>query len=286
MLSKMIDVNGVNVFYREAGAGNLPKLLLLHGFPASSHQYRNLLPVLAQRFHVIAPDYPGFGNSDMPSPSEFAYTFDTLADVVEAFLSKLQFTGFGMYAQDYGGPVGFRIVGRNPRWLEWLIIQNTNAFEIGFTPAWDELRSNYWKTRSRESEQAISAFLLPATVRTVYTHGHPRPELISPDNWNMDNHFLERPDAKQVQLDLFYDYRTNVAQYQAWQAFLKELQPPTIIFWGQNDIFFTPEGGEAFLDILPGAEMHRLDSGHFALEDSLGLIADRILRFYEQHVAA
>jgi pimeloyl-ACP methyl ester carboxylesterase len=285
VLSKIIQIDGVNVFYREAGVQGLPKLLLLHGFPASSHQYRNLLPALAKRFHIIAPDYPGFGNSDMPSPSAFAYTFDKLSEVTEALLRKLQFTKFGMYVQDYGGPVGFRIVGRNPEWLEWLIVQNTNAYEIGFTAAWDELRSNYWKNRSKESEQAIGAFLMPETVRTIYTQGHPKLELISPDNWNMDNHFLERPDAKQVQLDLFYDYRTNVELYPAWQRFLVERQPSTIIFWGQNDIFFKPEGGEAFLKALPSAEIHRLDSGHFVLEDSLEQVQREMVRFYDTRVA-
>jgi pimeloyl-ACP methyl ester carboxylesterase len=203
---------------------------------------------------------------------------------MEAFLEKIGFTRFGMYVQDYGGPVGFRIVDRHPEWLEWLIIQNTNAYEVGFTAAWDELRSNYWKTRSPESEKAIATFLTPETVKTVYTHGHPHPELISPDNWNMDNHFLERPDAKQVQLDFFYDYRTNVELYPKWQAFLKERQPKTIIFWGQNDIFFTPAGGEAYLDALPQAEMHRLDSGHFAVEDSLPEIATKMKAFYDARV--
>jgi pimeloyl-ACP methyl ester carboxylesterase len=285
MLSKMIEVDGLKIFYREGGRPDLPKLLLLHGFPASSHQYRNLIPVLADRFHIIAPDYPGFGNSDIPSPQKFPYTFDKAADVVEAFLEKVGFTRFGMYVQDYGGPVGFRIVGRHPEWLEWLIIQNTNAYEVGFTAAWDELRSNYWKTRSPESEKAISAFLTPETVKIIYTHGHPRLELISPDNWNMDNHFLERPDAKKVQLDFFYDYRTNVELYPKWQAFLKERQPKTIIFWGQNDIFFTPEGGEAYLDVLPQAEMHRLDSGHFAIEDSLDEIAAKMTSFFDNRVA-
>jgi pimeloyl-ACP methyl ester carboxylesterase len=285
MWSKTVDVDGLKIFYREGGEPGNPKLLLLHGFPASSHQYRNLIPALAGRFHVIAPDYPGFGNSDIPSPKTFSYTFGKTAEVIEAFLQKIGFTRFGMYVQDYGGPVGFRIVERHPEWLEWLIVQNTNAYEIGFTAVWDELRSNYWKTRSPESKAAISAFLTPETVKTVYTHGHPRPELISPDNWNMDNHFLERPDAKQVQLDLFYDYRTNVELYPKWQAFLKERQPKTIIFWGQNDIFFTPEGGEAYLGALPQAEMHRLDSGHFAVEDSLEKIAGPMTTFYDIRVA-
>jgi pimeloyl-ACP methyl ester carboxylesterase len=286
MLSKTIEVNGLNVFYREGGDPSRPKLLLLHGFPASSHQYRNLIPALASHFHVVAPDYPGFGNSDMPAPSSFAYTFDSLAAVTEAFLQKIGFTRFGMYVQDYGGPVGFRIVGKHPDWLEWLIIQNTNAYEIGFTAAWDALRNNYWKGRTPEAEKAIGAFLEPDTVMTVYTHGHPSPEKISPDNWNMDNHFLARPGAKQVQLELFYDYRTNVALYSKWQALLKDRQPKAIIFWGQNDIFFTPQGGEAYLDVLPKAEMHRLNSGHFAVEDSLDQIAEQMIAFYKKQVAA
>ena len=286
MQSKTIDVNGVNVFYREAGDASRPKLVLLHGFPASSHQYRNLIPALADRFHVVAPDYPGFGNSDMPSPAQFAYTFDHLAEVTEAFLRKIGFTRFGLYVQDYGGPVGFRIVDRHPEWLEWLIIQNTNAFEIGFTPAWDGLRNSYWKGRTPDAEKAIAAFLEPGTVRTVYTHGHRRPERISPDNWNMDNFFLQRPGARQVQLDLFYDYRTNVALYPKWQAFLRKQLPQTIIFWGQTDIFFTPAGGEAYREVLPDAEMHRLDSGHFAVEDSLDEIVEGMIGFYDRKVAA
>jgi pimeloyl-ACP methyl ester carboxylesterase len=285
MTFKTIDVDGLNIFYREDGEPGRPKLLLLHGFPASSHQYRNLIAALSGRFHIVAPDYPGFGNSDIPSPRTFAYTFDKIAEVMEKFLKKIAFTRFGMYVQDYGGPVGFRIVDQHPEWLEWLVIQNTNAYEIGFTAAWDELRSNYWKSRSPESEKAISAFLAPETVKSIYTHGHPRPESISPDNWNMDNHFLERPDAKQIQLDLFYDYRTNVALYSKWEQFLKARQPKTIIFWGQNDIFFTAEGGEAYLTALPQAEMHRLDSGHFAVEDSLDEIATKMTSFYDARLA-
>src|SRR5215831_224970 len=163
MISTTIDIDGVKVFYREAGTPGSPKLLLLHGFPASSHQYRNLMPALAERFHIVAPDYPGFGNSDMPSRESFEYTFGNTARIVESLLAKIHFTYFGLYVQDYGGPVGFRIVERHPDWLEWLIIQNTNAYEIGFTAAWDELRSNYWKGRTAESENAISAFLEPET---------------------------------------------------------------------------------------------------------------------------
>jgi pimeloyl-ACP methyl ester carboxylesterase len=285
VVSKTIEVNGLNIFYREAGDPKAPKMLLLHGFPSSSHQYRNLIPALAERFHVLAPDYPGFGNSDMPDPKTYSYTFDSTAEVVEALLEKLDFKKFGIYVQDYGGPVGFRILDRHPDWLEWLIIQNTNAYEIGFTEVWSELRNNYWKGRLKESENAIAAFLEPPTVHAVYTTGHPKPELISPDNWNMDNHFLERPNAKQVQLDFFYDYRTNVELYEKWQSFLKERQPKTIIFWGQGDIFFTPAGGESYLKDLPKAEMHRLESGHFAVEDCLDYIAEHAIAFYDKEVA-
>jgi pimeloyl-ACP methyl ester carboxylesterase len=282
MLSRTIDVDGLNIFYREAGKLNAPKLVLLHGFPASSHQYRNLMPALAERFHVIAPDYPGFGNSEMPHPDKFNYTFDKTSDIIESFLRKVSFTRFGLYVQDYGGPVGFRIVTRQPDWLEWLIVQNTNAYEIGFTAAWDGLRGAYWKSRDPEAERAIAAFLEPDTVKAVYTHGHPNPELISPDNWNMDLHFLARENAKRVQLDFFYDYRTNVELYPKWQAFLRERQPKTIIFWGQDDIFFTREGGESYLKDLPKAEMHRLKSGHFAVEDCLPEIVEKMISFHKK----
>ncbi|HVU07988.1 MAG TPA: alpha/beta hydrolase [Verrucomicrobiae bacterium] len=281
VLFKTIEINGLKIFYREAGDPKLPKLVLLHGFPASSHQYRNLIPVLAHCFHVIAPDYPGFGNSDMPDPAGYAYTFDKISEVIEAFLKKIGFTKFGLYVQDYGGPVGFRILSRQPNWLEWLIIQNTNAYEIGFTAVWDGLRNAYWKNKTPETEKPLEGFLTTDTVKLVYTHGHPNPELISPDNWNVDMYFMERPGARRVQLDLFYDYRTNVPLYPQWQEFLRKRQPKTIIFWGQDDIFFTREGGEAYLKDLPKAEIHRLKSGHFAVEDSLSYIAENIIRFYD-----
>ena len=283
VLHKATDIDGLSIFYREAGSPGAPKLVLLHGFPASSHQYRNLLASLAGKFHVISPDYPGFGNSDMPDPTTYAYTFDGTSRVVEAFLKKVGFTKFGVYVQDYGGPVGFRILGRNPDWLDWLVIQNTNAYEEGFSAVWDGLRHAYWKEKSAETEKPLEAFLEADTVKTVYTHGHPDPELISPDNWNMDLRFLARPNAKRVQLDFFYDYRTNVELYPKWQAFLRQRQPKTIIFWGQDDIFFTREGGEAYLRDLPKAEMHRLNSGHFAVEDHLPYITEKMIAFYDRN---
>ena len=277
-------VDGLNIAYREAGNTQNPKLVLLHGFPASSHQYRSLIPVLADTFHVVAPDYPGFGNSDIPDPAKFAYTFDRLAEITAKFLKQKEFDRYGLFVQDYGGPVGFRIVTRNPDALEWLIIQNTNAYEEGFTEAWAGLRNLLWKNRTPETEQGVAGLLEFDTIKAVYLHGHKNPDLISPDNWNMDFRFMERPNARRVQMDLFYDYRTNVALYPEWQKFLRDRQPKTLIFWGQDDIFFTREGGEAYLRDVPKAEMHRLDSGHFAVEDCLEQIATNIERFYEEKV--
>ena len=285
-LHKTATVDGLSVFYREAGEHTSPKLVLLGGFPASSHQFRNLIPAVAGRFHVLSPDYPGFGNSDMPDPKTFAYTFDRISEVVEHLLVQTGFTRAGYFMQDYGGPVGFRILSRHPKWMEWLILQNTNSYEEGFTSAWDQIRHSLWENPGPETEAPLLPFLDLDGIKLAYQHGHKAPELISPDNWQMDFHFMERPNARRVQLDLFYDYRTNVALYPNWQQFLRTRQPETLIFWGQRDIFFTPEGGEAYLRDLPQAELHRLESGHFAVEDCLDTIADNIWRFYDEKVAA
>ena len=282
-----LAVDGLNVAYREAGDLSSPKLVLFHGWPSSSHQYRNLIPQLARTFHVIAPDYPGFGNSDTPDPATFSYTFDKLADVVRRFLELKGFSRFGLFVQDYGGPVGFRIIQRQPELLEWLIIQNTNAYEIGFSEAWGGLRNALWLDRNAETEAGVTGLLELETVKAVYLTGSQVPELISPDNWNSDYFVtLKRQFGKQIQLDLFYDYRTNVTLYPTWQACLRKHQPKTIIFWGQGDIFFTPAGGEAYLTDLPGAEMHRLAAGHFAVEDCLEYIASGMQRFYEEKVSS
>ncbi len=279
-------VEGLDVFYREAGDPANPKLLLLGGFPSSSHQFRNLLPALADRFHLVAPDYPGFGNTDMPDPSTWDYTFDHLAAIVDGLLVEIGFTGpMGIYMQDYGGPIGNRIIAAHPDWLQWQVIQNANTYEEGFTAAWDGIRHALWVDRSAETEAPLEAFLQPDTVKAIYTTGHPDPSVISPDNWNMDSFFLTRANAHRVQLDLFYDYRTNAALYPTWQASLRDRQPPTLIIWGQGDIFFTPEGGEAYLRDLPDAELLRLDSGHFAVEDNLDVVAGAIVAFHERRTA-
>ncbi len=283
-LHKTVTIDGLSIFYRESGEPAYPKMVLLHGWPSSSHQYRNLIPALADHFHIVAPDYPGFGNSDLPSTKEFNYTFDRISEILEDFLKAIGFTHFELFMQDYGGPVGFRIISRHPDWLEWLIIQNSNAYEVGFTKAWDGFRNALWKNRTPETEDPLRTFLQHDAFKQVYLHGHKNLENISPDNWNMDFRFMERPNARQLQMDLFYDYRTNVTLYPQWQKFLRDHQPKTLIFWGQNDLFFTREGGEAYLKDLPNAEMYRLDSGHFAVEDCLNEIASNISRFYFERV--
>jgi pimeloyl-ACP methyl ester carboxylesterase len=279
-------VDGLSIAYREVGDPSSPKLVLLHGWPSSSHQYRNLMPALADRFHVIAPDYPGFGNSDTPDPASFPYTFDKFAEVIERFLVAKGFDKFGLYVQDYGGPVGFRIVTRKPEALEWLVVQNTNAYEIGFSEAWGGLRNALWLDRSEANEAGAAGLLALDTVKATYLSGSTIPALISPDNWNADYlHTLQRPHGRRLQLDLFYDYKNNVTLYPKWQEFFRQHQPKTIIFWGQDDIFFTRAGGEAFLTDLPKAEMHRLSAGHFAVEDCLDYISEQMHRFYERVVA-
>ena len=278
-----IAVDGLNVAYREAGNPTNPKVVLLHGFPASSHQYRDLIRLLADRFHLIAPDYPGFGLSDTPNPATFSYTFDRIAQVIKRFLALKGFNQYGLFVQDYGGPVGFRLIESEPDALEWLIIQNSNAYEVGFTAAWDGLR-NLWKNRSPETEAPLLGLLARDTIKAIYLHGAKRPDLVSPDSWESDSAFMQRPNAARLHLDLFYDYRTNVPLYPRWQALLRERQPETIIFWGQHDMFFTPEGGDAYLADLPAAEIHRLDAGHFAVEDHLDHVATQIRRFYSQRV--
>lgn len=280
-----VKVDGLNIAYREAGDPRSPKLVLLHGWPSSSHQFRDLIPALAGRFHVIAPDYQGFGNSDRPDPATYKYSFEAISITVEKFLAAKGFDHYGLFVQDYGGPVGFRIVGRNPKALDWLIIQNTNAYEVGFSAAWDGFRNALWVNRNAETEAPLAAFNTPDVIRdVVYLKGAGHPELIAPESYQSDAAFVAGPKNLRIQLDLFYDYRTNPALYPAWQKYLRDNQPKTVIFWGQNDPFFTPAGGEAYLKDLPKAEMHRLNAGHFATEDNLPYIAQHIVKFYDKNV--
>jgi pimeloyl-ACP methyl ester carboxylesterase len=281
---KTAVVDGVELFYREAGELGKPKLVVLGGFPSSSHQWRELLPALAaEGFHAVAPDYPGFGYTK--APDGFRYSFDRISEVIEAWLVQIGFTRFGLYHQDYGGPIGNRIVGRHPEWLEWQIVQNSNAYEEGFTAAWDGIRSDLWQNRTKASEDALRPFLETDGIKSIYLAGHRDPERISADNWTMDSAFLDLPGRREIQLDLLEDYKTNPPLYAAWQQFMRDRQPETLIFWGQGDIFFTPEGGEAYLRDLPNAELHRLEAGHFAVEDHVEEIASGIARFYGERVA-
>jgi len=280
-----IKVDGLTIAYREAGDPKSPKLVLLHGWPSSSHQYRNLIPALAGRFHVIAPDYQGFGDSEHPDPATYHYSFEAISATMETFLAAKGFDHYGLFVQDYGGPVGFRIVGRNPKALDWLIIQNTNAYENGFTPAWDGFRKALWVNRTAENEAALAAFNTPGVIKTVvYLGGAGHPELIAPESYETDAASVAGPKNLRIQLDLFYDYRNNVALYPAWQTFLRDNQPKTLIFWGEHDPFFTAEGGESYLNDLPKAEIYRLNAGHFATEDNLPFIASHIISFYDNRV--
>lgn len=280
-----MKIDGLDIAYREAGDASLPKLVLLHGWPSSSHQFRDMIPLLARRFHVIAPDYQGFGNSSAPDPASYAYTFEGISQTMEKFLAAKGFDHYGLFVQDYGGPVGFRIIARNPKALDWLIVQNSNAYEEGFSAAWDGFRNALWINRNADTEKPLAAFNTPEGIKGVYLAGAGHPELISPDAWLSDSAFVTRPNNLRIQLDLFYDYRTNPPLYPAWQKLLRDKQPKTVIFWGQNDPFFLPAGGEAFLRDLPKAELHRLNAGHFATEDNLPYIVTNMIAYYDREVA-
>jgi pimeloyl-ACP methyl ester carboxylesterase len=282
---RSLKIEGLNVFYREAGDPTKPTLVLLGGFPSSSHMFRDLIPELSSEFHVIAPDYPGFGNTDLPDPATFEYSFDHLSTITEQLLEQLHVTRAGFYLQDYGGPIGNRILGRHPEWLQWLIIQNGNTYEEGFTGVWDALRGALWKNRSPETEAPLAGFLELAGVRQIYLTGSPDPAKISPDAWNSDLFFLARPGAHRANLDLLYDYRKNVPLYPTWQKFLRDHRPPTLIVWGKGDVFFTQAGATAYLRDLPDAELHFLDGGHFVLEDHAVEVGDLMRRFYRARVA-
>ena len=279
------QVDGLEVFYREAGSKDLPAIVLLHGFPSSSHMFRELIPRLAQDFHVVAPDYIGFGYSAQPSAAEFQYTFDNLAAHVEKLLfEKLHLAKFAIYVQDYGAPVGFRIASRHPEAISAIVVQNGNAYEEGLSPAWAPLRA-LWAKRSVATEEAVRAFLAPETTKFQYTEGVANVDEVSPDSYTFDQLGLARPGNDAIQISLFYDYASNLALYPQWHEYFRGHRPPTLIVWGRNDPFFTVEGAKAFQRDLPEAELHLLDTGHFALEDKGEFIAEQMRRFLG-HVAS
>jgi len=272
-------VHGQEVFYREAGPADKPTVVLLHGFPSSSHMFRELIPRLAEHFHVVAPDMIGFGYSAQPTPGEFQYTFDNLAAITEELLFvELKLKSFSLYVQDYGAPVGYRIASRHADAIEAIIVQNGNAYSEGLSPAWEPLRA-LWSKRSRETEDAVRNFLSAESTKFQYTHGAKDLTRISPDSYTVDQFFLDRAGNDRVQLDLFYDYASNLALYPEWQAYFRKSQPPMLLVWGINDPFLTVEGAKAFLRDLPTAELHLLEAGHFALEEEGEAIAGHIVKF-------
>lgn len=277
-LHKTITVDGVELFYREAGPVDAPVIVLLHGFPASSHMFRNLIPALADRFRVIAPDYPGFGNSAQPTIDEFEYTFDNLANIMELFIEDLGIQKYSLYLMDYGAPIGFRLAAKHPEQIESLIVQNGNAYVEGLREFWDPIRT-YWGEKSAQNAAPLASFITLDGVKWQYTHGVRNVETISPDNWNVDLRHLTRQGNPSIQLALFYDYQNNVPLYPQWQAYFRQHQPPTLIVWGKNDHIFPAEGAYPYKQDLKNLEFHLLDTGHFALEEDGQLIATTIRRF-------
>src|SRR5215469_11334536 len=272
------DVEGFNIFYREAGRSNAPALLLLHGFPTASHMFRDLVPRLADRFHVIAPDLPGFGQSDMPDRSAFTYTFDNIARVIDRFTEVVRLDRFAIYVFDYGAPTGFRLATWHPERIVAIISQNGNAYAEGLSDGWEPIRA-YWQDPSQTNRHALRAFLAPETTVWQYTYGVPDATTVSPDGYSLDNFYLARPGADEVQLDLFADYKSNVALYPAFQEYFRAHKPRFLAVWGRNDPFFLPAGAEAFKRDMPNAVVHFFETGHFALETHAAEIATAIRDF-------
>jgi pimeloyl-ACP methyl ester carboxylesterase len=273
-----VDVDGFNIFYREAGPADGPVLLLLHGFPSAGHMFRDLIPQLSDRFRVIAPDLPGFGQSDMPNRASFVYSFDNIANVVDRFTEVIGLKRFAIYVFDYGAPTGFRLAMRHPDRITAIVSQNGNAYTEGLSDGWNPIRA-YWQDASEANRAVLRSFLSPETTVWQYTHGVSDPSKVSPDGYSLDNFYLARAGADEVQLDLFGDYKSNVALYPDFQAYFRNYKPPFLAVWGKNDPFFLPPGAEAFKRDIPKAEIHFFNTGHFALETHCNEIATQIRTF-------
>jgi pimeloyl-ACP methyl ester carboxylesterase len=277
--NQTISIDGQTIFYREAGnKENTHTILLLHGFPTSSHMFRNLIPALADKFHLIAPDYPGFGYSSMPTVDEFQYTFDHLAEIINKLIEQIGVERFSMYVMDYGAPIGYRLAVKYPEKIEALIVQNGNAYDEGLGEFWEPLKA-YWSDPNEKNKDGLMKLLTIEATKWQYTHGVRNEKAISPDNWILDQSLLERPGNKEIQLQLFYDYRSNPPSYPKWQEFFRKYQPPTLVVWGKNDDIFLKEGAIPYQRDLKNTEIHLLDTGHFALEEEDELIAELISRF-------
>ncbi len=277
-LYKTAKVEGLNIFYREAGPVDAPTLVLLHGFPTSSRMFRSLIPALSDRYHVIAPDYPGYGQSSAPAVADFQYTFDHLAAVVDALIQQLGVKRYSLYVMDYGAPVGYRLAVRHPERVQSLIVQNGNAYEEGLRDFWKPFRA-YWADRSEANAGALRKLLVTDATRWQYTNGVRQVEAIDPDNWLVDQTLMDRSGNKDIQLALFHDYGSNPPHYPEWQEYFRKHQPPTLIVWGKNDLIFPAEGAYPYQRDLKNVEFHLLDTGHFALEEDGATIAALIRGF-------
>lgn len=281
---RIAKIDDLDIFYREAGPADAPVILLLHGFPTSSHMFRDLIPLLADKYRLIAPDYPGYGYSSAPSHEQFEYSFDNLANVVERFTEKVGLTKYSLYVMDYGAPVGYRLAAKHPERVQALIVQNGNAYEEGIdNPFWGPIRT-YWKDRNQQNRDALRTILTLDATKWQYTNGVRNVEAISPDTWNHVQPLLDRPGNDEIQLDLFYSYGSNPPLYPQWQEYFRKYQPPTLIAWGKNDEIFPPAGAHPYLRDLKTVDFNLLDTGHFALEEDHKVMASLIRNFLGQHL--